>query len=123
MGRINTSFPHWFCARFRTYNENERALPVDQHQLIALLAPRPVYVASATEDRWADPRGEFLSVRNAIPVYRLYHDDPFGTADVPGPDRPAGHVMRYHLRTGKHDVTEWDWRQYLDFADRWMGHP
>lgn len=121
VGRINTSFPHWFCANFREYNENEGALPVDQHQLIALIAPRPVYVASATGDRWADPKGEFLSLRHAVPVYQLYHDNPLdGMWEQPAPDQPAGGAMHYHLRTGKHDITEWDWAQYLDFADRWM---
>lgn len=123
VGRINTSFPHWFCKGFRAYNGNEGALPVDQHQLIALIAPRPAYVASATEDRWADPRGEFLSLRHAVPVYELYGAAPPGVEEMPPPDQSAGNLMRYHLRTGKHDVTEWDWRQYLDFADRWMGHP
>ncbi|NNM30503.1 MAG: acetylxylan esterase [Akkermansiaceae bacterium] len=120
VGRINTSFPHWFCTNFRRYNENEGELPVDQHQLIALIAPRPVYVASATGDRWADPKGEFLALRHAAPVYALYHDDPLGVDEQPAPGRPAGRVMRYHLRTGRHDITEWDWRHYLDFADRWM---
>jgi hypothetical protein len=121
--RINARFPHWFCKKFWNYNENENSIPVDQHQLIALIAPRPVYVASATEDRWADPRGEFLSVKHAVPVYELYCKEPFGVEEMPKPDQPGGNLMRYHLRSGKHDCTEWDWRQYLDFADRWMKTP
>jgi hypothetical protein len=57
----------WFCKNYRGFAKNETALPVDQHQLIALIAPRPVYIASATEDLWADPRGEFLSGVHATP--------------------------------------------------------
>ncbi len=115
---ITSSFPHWFCGQFRTYANNEQALPLDQHELIALLAPRPVYVASATEDLWADPRGEFLAGVHAEPVYRLFGRKGLGTATFPAPDTPLGDTIAYHLRTGKHDVTRYDWEQYIAFCLR-----
>jgi hypothetical protein len=121
---ITGAFPHWFCARYREYAGREDALPVDQHLLLALIAPRPLYVASASEDLWADPRGEFLAVRGAEPVYRLLGKEGLGVDAMPVPDRPVGKTIGYHLRRGPHALTPYDWEQYLDFADRHLrsGH-
>ena len=118
VARINTSFPHWFCDKFKEYNNNENALPVDMHMLLALAAPRPVYVASAEGDRWADPKGEFLSLIHAAPAYRLFGKNPVDQPAMPPVNQPVQADTGYHIRTGKHDINTYDWTQYLDFADK-----
>ncbi len=118
VARINKAFPHWFCRNFAQYGSRVNDLPIDQHTLLAMMAPRAVYVASAEDDQWADPRGEFLATFRIGPVYEL-----FGKKGLPSPIMPAIHrpVMTdvgYHIRAGKHDVTEYDWLRYIDFCDK-----
>ena len=120
---INKAFPHWFCRNFRSYNENEEALPVDQHQLLALIAPRPLYVASAQEDRWADPHGEFLSAHYATPVYTLFGKEGILSNKMPETNKPIQNTVSYHVRTGKHDVTDYDWEQYISWAKKFVIGP
>ena len=115
---ITHNFPHWFCENLNKYSGQEDALPVDQHMLLALIAPRPLYITSATKDLWSDPKGEFLSALEAGKVYGLYGKEELPVTEMPNPDTPVSGTIAYHIRTGKHDITEYDWEQFIDFANK-----
>jgi pimeloyl-ACP methyl ester carboxylesterase len=117
---IVTRFPHWFCENYRKYQDREEELPFDQHFLIASMAPRPVYVASAVEDLWADPKSEFLSCAAASSAYKLLGGRGLVSENhfpKPGDVFQEGEIG-YHLRTGTHFLSRYDWQQFIKYMDR-----
>jgi hypothetical protein len=120
---VNRVYPHWFCARFRDFNGREEALPVDQHELLALIAPRPLYIASAESDLGADPMGEFSGAWHAGRVYAFLGARGLPERRLPAPDVPMRGTITYHIRTGPHGITRFDWAQFTAFADRHVCRP
>ena len=119
LAAIVRSFPYWFCDNYVTHVNAERAWRVDQHAFIALMAPRLVCIASATEDRWAGPEGEYWSGVLASPAWGLYGKKGLVAEGFPPPEHPLQEgCISYHLRTGTHGLTPYDWSCYMDFADR-----
>ena len=118
---VNDAFQHWFCGNFEKYSDNEDALPFDQHELISMIAPRPVYVSSGSEDNWADQKGEYLSLVGATPVYNLYGYEGFTSTEKPVVEDPetVGR-MGNHIRKGDHDILLYDWTQFINFADKFL---
>lgn len=119
--RIYNNFPYWFCPNYRQYAGNEDKLPVDQHMLISLIAPRAVYVASAAEDLWADPKGQYLGLYESQPAFNLY-----GIASNLPEEMPSVNEqiiqphMGFHNRKGKHNMTPYDWQQFIKFTNRYF---
>jgi len=117
--RLNTAFPHWFCTNYKKYSHNEKALPVDMHMLLALIAPRALYIDCADEDLWGDPRGSYISLYNAVPVFKLLGMN----SDIPESMPPlnkqviSGKVA-FHIRNGVHNLLLKDWNWFMDFADK-----
>lgn len=121
--QINDRFPHWFNAAFKQFNDAPERLPFDQHELIALCAPRPVLLSNATEDQWANPAGQYDALRAAAPVYRLLGVAGITAAGLPAPGTLITEPLGYFLRTGRHSTTPQDWKAFLDFADARWGRP
>lgn len=116
--RVSAIQPAWFCPAFDAYRQREGERPIDQHQLLALIAPRAVYVASAEEDLWADPKGEYLAAYHAGPVFELYGLQGLPSENMPALHQPILESVGYHIRAGIHDVTDYDWHSFINFADK-----
>ena len=108
----------WFTDSLPQFALTPEKLPIDQHQLLALVAPRKLCIHSANLDQWADPKGEYLSLYNAGKVFALYGLKPLSSPEMPPADTPIGSDVSYMIRTGKHDILLSDWKHYLDIADR-----
>lgn len=116
---IMKNFPYWFCGNYRKFIDHENDLPVDQHELAALIAPRLLYIASASEDVWADPAREFLCAVKATPVYELFGLTGIKPQPTPAPEHPINDGnIGHHIHTGGHNLIEYDWQRYMDFADK-----
>jgi hypothetical protein len=118
VARINNSFPHWFCMNYRKWSNNEDSMPVDMHMLMALIAPRAVYVSSAGDDLWADPRGSYLSLYHSLPVFQLYDKKTVLSEKMPPLNKQViSGKAAYHIRDGAHDMLLKDWNWFMDFGD------
>jgi pimeloyl-ACP methyl ester carboxylesterase len=116
---INKSFPHWFCENYKKYNGNEDYMPFDMHMLLALIAPRALYVASAADDLWADPKGSYLSLRYTSQVYKLFGKGTRLKETMPPlNEQVVEGNLAYHVREGEHNLLLKDWNFFLDFADK-----
>jgi hypothetical protein len=118
VARISSAFPHWFCTNYNKYAGNEDAMPFDMHMLLALTAPRALYIDAASDDLWGDPRGCYLSLLNALPAFQLFDRSSSVPELMPPLNRQvmSGHVG-FHIRDGVHDMTVQDWNYFMDFAD------
>jgi hypothetical protein len=119
--QINDHFPHWFCGRFKQFNDEPAKLPFDQHCLVAICAPRPVLFANAKEDTWANPDGQFEVLRAASPVYELLSAGGLEAKERPEIGRLVDSKLGYFIRDGKHSMTREDWKVFLDFAHKQLG--
>ncbi len=119
VSEITKRFPFWFCRNYQQFADNESALPIDQHMLLSLIAPRLLYTTSKTFDAWADPKGQFESLLEASAVYRLLGKRGMTAQEQPSPENPIiDSEVGYHLKTGFHSLDEYDWNLFLQFADR-----
>lgn len=119
--QITKEYPHWFAPAYATYSDREKEIPVDQHQLIALVAPRPVMLGNGWKDVWSDPNGSFRAALGADPVYKLLGRHGLTQTGLKDSKEPG--EIEFFIRSGGHGVRVTDWNEMLDFFDRWLVKP
>ena len=116
---IVKEFPHWSCKKLKEYGEREEDLPLAQHMLLALIAPRPLYITSASEDDWACPKKEFESCVLASEAYTNLGKPGLSSFEFPKVNSPIKEgTIAYHLREGEHGCKTYDWENVLPFMRR-----
>lgn len=121
VAEIMKSYPFWFAPNFAGYAGKEQTIPIDQHQLIALAAPRPILLTGARSDGWADPESAFRAARGATPVYKLFGAQGLRQADMKTVDLSAD--LAFYIRPGNHGSTTRDWNTFLDWLDAHFAKP
>ncbi|MCF0237016.1 MAG: hypothetical protein HUK24_00335 [Sphaerochaetaceae bacterium] len=117
--KITNVFPHWSCERFKNYKNKEWDLPMDQHMLLALIAPRPLYITSASLDDWAHPKKEFESCVRVSELYEAMGKKGLSSYEFPNVNSPIiGGDIQYHLREGEHGCKMYDWQQVIPFLNK-----
>ncbi|MDQ2711337.1 MAG: acetylxylan esterase [Acidobacteriota bacterium] len=114
---VNRAFPYWFCANYLKFGDHIDQLPVDSNLVLSLIAPRPVFLQTGSEDLWSDPRGEFLAAVAASPVFRLLGAQGLGTDQMPPVGQPILHTIGYYEHAGGHGTLPPDWIYFLNFMD------
>ncbi len=114
---LNVNFGYQFCRNYQKYGGHVDQLPFDAHMLLALIAPRPLYLSTGDQDRWSDPKGEFLAAVAAGPVYELLGKQGLETGQMPQPGQAIMHTVGYHMHSGGHGTIPSDWEYYLKFLE------
>jgi len=111
--------PTWICRNANKYAKNVHKMPVDQHSLLACMAPRPLYVATAQHDLWADQLGQWIGTYNAASAYDLYGKYPaFNSEKQPPLNKPIiESSVGFHVRSGVHELERYDWEKYMQFME------
>ena len=115
---------HWMAGSFLKYAGplTENDLPVDAHELIALCAPRPVFIGagSTNGDGWVDAKGMFLAAVGAGPVYKLLGKKDLGTVEFPTIETAlVDGDIAFRQHSGGH-ITGPNWPTFITFASRYL---
>lgn len=115
---LDAWYDYWFCSNFKKFAWHDQDFPVDQHFLLASIAPRLLYIASGSEDIHADPKGEYLSGKLASPAWNIYKRQALENTVFPDCGIFTGGDVGYYLRCGGHDFMPENWHSILDFTEQ-----
>ncbi len=117
--KITEEYPHWFNEKYASYSKNEAEIPVDQHMLIALVAPRPVLLGNSWNDVWSDPNGAYRAAQGADAAYKLLGTQGLAQTGMKDSDITKGELA-FQISKGHHGIRAYDWEDFLSFLDHWF---